>query len=200
MRRLIALLFLSFALPSAARAEDYNFAEPTDVRLILTEIAARGKVNVVVGDQVKGLTTYVGRDRAPEAALIEAARGAGFTIRKRENLLAIRSRSIHVSRVDEDPPGYFRRGMTIDLTLRDRSAREVLGETAAQLDVPYRLNRHSGGRAVVQVERVDPKVFLNLFCEAMGFGWGTTRNVLVVAPWALAPHYVVEMGVDRRTD
>ena len=42
------------------------------------------------------------------------------------------------------------------------------------------------------------RTFMNVFCEAMGYGWGTSRNLLVVAQWHRARHFVIEMGVDGR--
>lgn len=201
MRTLTALAAAVAIACAPASAADFAFAEPTDVRQILIAIAVAGRVNVIIGPGVEGLTTYVARDKDPDAALVEAAVGAGFTVRKRDNLLAIRQRGIHPSRVDEDPPRYFGALETVTLSYtQDLPARAIVAELARQLGVPYRLHKLARGAAIVHVERVHPRTFLNVFCEAMGFGWGTTRRILVLAQWHRAAHYVVEMGVDNRTE
>ena len=194
-----ALLAAALAWPAAAA--DFNFAQPTDIRTILITISTGGNVNLLVGAGVEGLTTYVAQGRTPEQALVEAAVGAGYTVRKRDNLLAVRLKGISPDRVDEDPPRYFRRGEVVSLKyLGPRPARVLLKDVARQLRVPFRLDEHARGEAMANLRDVPPRTLLNVFCEAMGYGWGTTRNVLVVAPWARARHYVIEMGVDGRTE
>lgn len=202
MRTHLTALAVALAIGcGTARSADFAFAEPTDIRRILITIAAAGNVNLIVGAGVEGLTTYVARDRDPEAACVEAAVGAGFTVRKRDNLLAVRVRGIHPSRVDEDPPRYFGALETVSMRwLEDRPARAVLKELARQIDVPYRLHEQARGHALVYVDRVHPRTFLNVWCEAMGFGWGTTRRILAVAQWHRSAHFVIEMGVDNRTE
>lgn len=122
-------------------------------------------------------------------------------MRRRENLLAVRLKGISPGRVDEAPPRYFRPGGSVSLRfLGPRPARRVVAEVARQLGVPHRLHRLAEGEAIVNVRDVHPRIFLNLFCEAMGYGWGTTRNVLAIAQWHRARHFVIEMGVDGRGD
>lgn len=193
--------FLAVALATVASAADWSFAEPIDIRTILITISTGGNANLIIGPGVEGLTTYVAKNRSPEQALVEAAVGAGFTVRKRDNLLAVRLRGISPNRVDEDPPRYFRLGETVSVRfLGPRPARRVVAEVARQLKVPYRLHKLAGGDVIVNCRDVPPRTFLNVFCEAMGFGWGTSRTLLVLAQWHRAQHYIIEMGVDQRTE
>jgi hypothetical protein len=198
---LIAVMSLAIA-SGAASGADFSFPEPTDIRRILLTIAVAGNTNLIIGTGVEGLTTYVVRDRDPEAALVEAAIGAGFTVRKRDNLLSVRVRGSHPARVDEDPPRYFGPLDTVSIRwLEDRPSREIVRELARQIGVPARVHEQARQqKALVYVDKVHPRTFLNVYCEAMGFGWGTTRRVLAVADWHRSAHYVIEMGVDDRTE
>lgn len=199
MRSLLWMLIAALASPLCAA--DYAFTEPTDIRTILLTISTSGNVNLLIGAGVEGLTTFVARNLTPEQAAIEAALGAGFTIRKRDNLLAVLLKGISPDRVDEDPPRYFRPGETVSLRyLGPRPSRTLLQDVAAQLKVPLRLHRLAQGEAIANFRDVPPRTFMNVFCEAMGYGWGTSRNLLVVAQWHRSRHYIVEMGVDGRTE
>lgn len=202
MRALLVLVGLAaIGAVSPARAADYNFTEPTDIRTILITISTSGNVNLLIGTGVEGLTRYVARNKTPEQAVVEAAVGAGYTVRLRDNLLAVRLKGISPQRVDENPPRYFRADERVSARfLGPRPARTLLNEVAGQMKVPYRLHKLAKGEVIANFRDVHPRTFLNVFCEAMGYGWGTTRNVLVVAQWHRAQHYIIEMGVDGRTE
>lgn len=198
---LIPLWMLVAALAAPLAAADWAFTEPTDIRTILITMSTAGNVNLLIGPGVEGLTLYSAKNRTPEQAIVEAAVSAGFTIRKRDNLLAVRLKGISPDRVDEDPPRYFRPGETVSARyLGPRPARTLLKDIAGQLKVPLRLHKLARGDVIANFRDVPPRTFMNVFCEMMGFGWGTSRNLLVVAQWHRARHYIVEMGVDGRTE
>jgi len=194
------LFFLGLLIrASAVLAYDYSFSEPTDIRKILLSIASTKGVNLIIGDQVEGLTTFVARGISSEQALVEAAVGAGFTVRKVDTILAVRGKSISPGRIDRRPMQFLTPGirLTIDAPT-PTSPRTILRSLASQLGRPFRLHKHSRGTAIVKVREVDPRVFLNLFCESMGLDWGRADEALVIAPYRRIEHYEIEMAIDRR--
>ena len=199
--RIWLAVLIGWVAATQGLAADFSFPEPTDIRTILLTISTAGNVNLLIGTGVEGLTRFEAKNLTAEQAIVQAAIGAGFTVRKRDNLLAVRLKGLSPGRVDEDPRRYFRPGQTVSVRYAGaRPARTILADVARQLGVPYRLHKLARGDVIANVRDVNPRTFMNVFCEAMGFGWGTTRNVLVVAQWFRAQHYVVEMGVDGRTE
>jgi hypothetical protein len=170
-----------------------------DIRWLLGDMAQKARINLVIGEGVRGLTLGPVQDPDPERSLVRSAVAAGFTVRKVGNLLAIRARGISPHRITHAPDKFFPPGATLTMgSDRDLSIRQVLRAISGQLHMPHRLEEHSRrGVAYVAVSGVTPGLFMNLYSEAMGLDWGTAGRCICVASHTRMPHFEVEMRVDQ---
>lgn len=170
--------------------------EPREVSDLLMDLARTGDVDLIVGEGVRGLTTFPGAPGTVLEAVVDAARGAGFTVRVVDRLVAVRTKGISPTRIVRDDPLRVR---PVPVTLVHEQwdcPRNILESLVRQSGVGLRFDRDSHGSTRVRVRGVPAGTVINLFCEAMGYDWGRAGPLVVVAPRHRLAHFEIEMRLD----